>query len=152
MKHRLDLDTWLRKDHFHFFSQFEEPFFGVCVTIDCTQAYKAAKESGCSFFLFYLHKSLLAANQIEPFRYRIENSEMSEVMVYDVVNASSTINRANGTFGFAYMEYYQKQEEFFLHAQKEIERFQSTTGLVPAVSGENVIHYSSIPWINFVTV
>lgn len=26
---------------------------------------------------------------------------------------------------------------------------RNSTGLIPAVSGENVIHYSSIPWIHF---
>jgi chloramphenicol O-acetyltransferase type A len=39
--------------------------------------------------------------------------------------------------------------DFLAEAKQEIERVQNSTGLVPAISGENVIHYSSIPWINF---
>lgn len=31
MKQQLDLNTWARKDHFHFFGRFEEPFFLVFV-------------------------------------------------------------------------------------------------------------------------
>lgn len=149
MKHLLDLDNWPRKDHFNFFKQFEEPFFGVTVTIDCTKAYNKAKEEGISFFLYYLHKSLAAANTVEAFRYRIKGNE---VLVYDEVHASPTINRPDGSFGFAYMDFYDDFETFYGEAQQETERVQNSKGLVPAVSGENVIHFSSIPWINFTSL
>ncbi len=36
--------------------------------------------------------------------------------------------------------------------RKEIERVRSEKGLNSAVSGENVIHYSSIPWIDFTSL
>lgn len=149
MKHLLDLDNWPRKDHFNFFKQFEEPFFGVTVTIDCTKAYNKAKEEGISFFLYYLHKSLAAANTVEAFRYRIKGNE---VLVYDEVHASPTINRPDGSFGFAYMDFHNDFETFYGEAQQETERVQNSKGLVPAVSGENVIHFSSIPWINFTSL
>ena len=50
MKKLLDLQQWARKDPFRFFQQFEEPFFGVCIQIDCSHAYKVSKEKGISFF------------------------------------------------------------------------------------------------------
>ncbi len=146
MKTLLDIESWNRKDQFHFFSQFEEPFFGVTVQIDCTEAYTKAKASGHSFFLYYLHLSLKAANQIEPFRYRISDGR---VYLYDTVNASPTINRPDGTFGFSYMDYHSDFENFAEAAKITIEEVRNSTGLIPAVSGENVIHYSSVPWINF---
>jgi chloramphenicol O-acetyltransferase type A len=96
-----------------------------------------------------LYKSLAAANHIEPFRYRIIDGE---VWLYDKVNASPTINRPDGTFGYAYMDHENDFETFLLKAQKEIHRIQNSQGLVPAISGENVIHYSSMPWIQFTAV
>ncbi|WP_160714203.1 chloramphenicol acetyltransferase [Chitinophaga solisilvae] len=149
MKQLLNLDTWARKDHFQFFTQFEEPFFGVCVTVDCTRAYTIAKEKGYSFFLYYLHASLAAANATEPFRYRISNGE---IWIYDAVHASPTINRPDGTFGFAYMDYHPDFQAFAAAAQEETNRVQQSTGLIPAVSGENVIHCSSLPWIDFTSI
>ena len=149
MKRLLNINNWERKDHYHFFKQFEEPFFGVCVNIDCTIAYAKAKELNTSFFLYYLYQSLVAANQIEPFRYRISNEE---VLIYDAVNASPTINRPDGTFGFSYIDYYPTFNAFVIAAKKEIDRVQNSTGLVPAISGENVIHYSSVPWISFTSL
>lgn len=149
MKKLLDLQQWERKDQFHFFQQFEEPFFGVCIQIDCSHAYKLSKEKGISFFLYYLHKSLAAANAIEPFRYRIADQQ---VWIFETVYASSTINRPNGTFGFSYIDYYADLQQFIAAAEKEIIKVQNSSGLIPAVSGENVIHYSSVPWINFTSV
>lgn len=121
MKQLLDLDRWPRKDHYHFFRQFEEPFFGVTLQIDCTTAYRRAREQGISFFLYYLHCSLVAANRTEPFRYRIIGEE---VWCYDVAHASPVINRPDGTFGFAYMDYHEDIREFVRHA--EAEKIKST--------------------------
>lgn len=146
MKKQIDINTWNRKDHFNFFIQFEEPFFGVTVEINCSKAYRKVKEKNYSFFLYYLHTSLVAANSIEAFRYRIHDGE---VFIYDQINASPTINRENGPFGFSYMNYEEDFEDFAIGAKKEIERVRSTTGLMPAVTGENLIHYSSLPWLNF---
>ena len=97
MKHKLELDTWNRKEHFAFFKQMEEPFFGVTARIECTQAYAKAKELGVSFFTYYLHKTLLAVNAVENFRYRIIDDE---VFVFDRIDASATILRDDKTFGF----------------------------------------------------
>jgi len=149
MKKELNIDSWARRDHFNFFIQFDEPFFGVTVDIDCTRAYDTAKQNGVSFFLYYLHKSLIAANKIESFRYRISEGK---VFIYDQTNASPTINRPDGSFGFSYMDYYESFEDFKTAAQQDIDRVQNSLGLVPAVSGENVIHYSSLPWINFKSI
>lgn len=146
MRTLLDIDSWNRKDQFRFFSQFEEPFFGITAQVDCTEAYKYAKANNHSFFLYYLHLSLKAANQIEPFRYRIMEGN---VYRYDTVHASPTINRPDGTFGFSYMDYHPDFASFAASAQITIEEVRNSTGLIPAVSGENVIHYSSIPWIHF---
>ncbi|RYY39696.1 MAG: chloramphenicol acetyltransferase [Chitinophagaceae bacterium] len=149
MPYPLDLSAWARRDHFQFFRKFEEPFFGICVELDCTAAYRRSKAEGSSFFLNYLWCALKAANDTEPFRYRIEGDE---VVVYDAVHASPTINRPDGTFGFAYMDYHEERTVFLREAAVERDRVRASTGLVPALSGENVIHFSSLPWVRFTSV
>ncbi len=145
----LDLNTWARKDHYHFFSQFDEPFFGVTVEVDCTKAYIDSKSQNISFFLKYLHCSLKAVNSIEALKLRIENEQ---VWLYDKINASPTINRPDGTFGFAYFDFYENFKDFSFSAKNEIEKVQASTGLDPSGPGQNVIHYSSVPWIKFTSV
>lgn len=149
MKQLINLEEWDRKEHYLFFSKFEEPFYGVTVKIDCTIAYQKAKEHGKSFFWYYLYRSLKAANEIENFRYRIIDHNP---YCFEAINASPTISRPNGTFGFGHVYYDESEEQFYQNAKNEIDRVHLTTGLMPAVSGENIIHYSAIPWLDFTAI
>nr|WP_294773956.1 chloramphenicol acetyltransferase [uncultured Flavobacterium sp.] len=146
MKHKLNLDTWNRKEHFLFFKQMEEPFFGIIDRVDCTKAYAKAKESGVSFFTYYLHKTLVAINALDNFRYRII---AGEVYLFDRIDASATILRKDKTFGFSLMEYDQDLTFFAEITRKEIERIQQTTGLITRDFDINLIHFSALPWIDF---
>jgi chloramphenicol O-acetyltransferase type A len=143
---KLNLDTWNRKEHFLFFKQMEEPFFGVTVTVDCTIAYQNSKELGVSFFTYYLHKTLVAVNKIEEFRYRILNDE---VYIFDQIDVSSTILREDKTFGFSQIEFNSNLQKFAENTKNEIARIQNTTGLITREYSENLIHFSVLPWINF---
>ena len=149
MKHLLDLNNWPRKQHFEFFKQFEEPYFGVTANVDVTLGYEHSKAAGVSLFIYYLYQALAAANTIEPFRYRIEDEQ---VMVYDRVDAAPTINRPDGTFGFCYLDYNESFAQFLEGAEREIAAVQSSTDLMPSKSGQNVVHFSALPWINFTSI
>ena len=150
MKTLLDIENWNRKEHFLFFKQMEEPFFGATVQIDCTKAYATAKVLGSSFFVYYLHKTLVAVNAIESFRYRISENK---IFVYESINGSATIGRKDGTFGFSLIEYYTDFAIFEKNALIEIERIQNTTGLFTRTFEEdNLIHFSAIPWLNFTSL
>lgn len=150
MKQKLNLATWNRTEHFHFFRQMEEPFFGVTVTVDCTKAYEKSKAENFSFFIFYLHKTLAAVNAIESFRYRILDDE---VYIYDFINGSATISREDGTFGFSFMEYNEDFTVFSKIALAEMERIQTTKGLFTRTfESDNLIHFSAIPWVDFTSL
>ncbi|MGL2965249.1 CatA-like O-acetyltransferase [Flavobacterium sp. XGLA_31] len=146
MKQKLNLETWNRKEHFLFFKQMEEPFFGIVTRIDCTKAYQKAKDLGVTFFTYYLHKTLTAVNSIENFRYRIIDDE---VYVFDRIDVSATILREDKTFGFSLMEYDEDLSHFAEITRKEIERIQNTTGLITRDFEINLIHFSVLPWIDF---
>ena len=109
MRKEFDLENWARKDHFNFFNQFEEPFFGVTVDIDCTIAYNKCNKEGKGSSLYYLHQALATANSIENFKLRIEDNQ---IYIYDDVHASAVINRPDGTFGFSYIDYLPEFEDF----------------------------------------
>jgi len=142
LKQQIDIKNWNRKEHFEFFSTFEEPFFGITTPIDCTIAFEKSKELNIPFFIYYLHKTLIAVNQIENFRYRIENGN---VFLYDEIDSSATIMRADKTFGFSFMKFNPDLTEFNKIAFAEIERIQSTSGLFTREFPENLIHFSAIP-------
>jgi len=150
MKTFLDLDQWPRKEHFHFFRKFDEPFWGAVVDIDCTLGYQNAKSQGISFFVWYLHKTLVAVNAIESFRYRIDGDK---VLVHDRIDVSATISREDGSFGFSLIEFDPDIHTFSQKALAEIERVKSTPGLFTrSFDKDNLIHFSAIPWVNFTSL
>lgn len=124
----------------------EEPFFGITTRVDCTIAYAKAKALGVSFFTYYLHKTLIAVNAVENFRYRIIENE---VYAFDQIDASATILREDKTFGFSLMSYAEDLIEFAEITRKEIERIQNTTGLITRDFDINLIHFSAVPWVDF---
>lgn len=146
MKRTIKIDFWPRKEHYLFFKDFDEPFFGITAQVDCTGARQASLREGHSFFLSYLHKALTSVNETEAFRIRIEGEE---VVMYDRIHASPTVGRPDGTFGFAYMDYHPDFETFAAAAQQEIKRVQGMSGLCLGDEKPDVIHFSSIPWIHF---
>jgi len=145
---KINTNTWKRKEHFEFFSNFEDPFFGIVSEIDCTEAYDHCKLNNLSFFSFYLHRSLLAVNQIEEFKTRIVNND---VIIYDNIHASATIAREDGTFAFSFVEFQQDFSIFNKMLKVEIEAVNNSTGLRlnESAARNDLIHYSSIPWKKF---
>jgi chloramphenicol O-acetyltransferase type A len=150
LKTLLNLENWNRKEHFLFFKQMEEPFFGLTVEIDCAKAYNTSKQLGTSFFVYYLHKTLVAVNTIEPFRYRIIDDA---IYIYDTIDVSATIMREDQTFGFSLIEYSHDFDVFATNSFQEIDRIQNTTGLFTREFKDmNVIHFSTVPWVNFTSL
>ncbi|MCP9235702.1 chloramphenicol acetyltransferase [Lewinella sp. JB7] len=146
---RLNLDTWPRREHFHFFRGFAEPFFGLTVRVDCTEAIRDCRASGDSFFLRYLHDCLAAVNAVEAFRYRVEEDA---VVVHDTIHASATIGREDGSFGFSYIPFTEDFTAFTVGARAEIARVRGRSGLEVGVAGADVIHFSALPWLDFTSL
>ncbi len=147
MKTEINLDTWKRKSHFEFFMTMDEPFYGLTVEVDVTKAYKKAKELNTSFFIYYLYATLKTMNQLPAFKLRIDNGK---VFQHDRIDASSTILKENETFGFSHIIYHNDIEIFKKSVQKEINRVQQTNTLLTKDDyGDNIIHFSAIPWVNF---
>ena len=76
MKQKIDLQTWDRKDHFDFYSRFKEPYHGVNVSLDISTLKERCKAENSSVFMHYLHRAIIAVNEVEAFRYRILNNEV----------------------------------------------------------------------------
>ncbi|WP_042721477.1 CatA-like O-acetyltransferase, partial [Flavobacterium sp. B17] len=74
-----------------------------------------------------------------------------QVVPYDTINAGTTIGRADGTFGFAYIHFSENFEIFNAELQNEIDEVQNSTGLRMnnGELGKDLIRHSSIPWTSF---
>jgi Chloramphenicol O-acetyltransferase len=149
MKHKIDLPTWKRREHFEIFKNFDEPLFGITVRVECSAAYRTTKNLGWPFSLYYLYLSLKAANEIEEFRYRIIDDR---VYCFDSVGAGPTVFRDDETYGCAYFPYNEDVTTFMIQAKAETERVKIERGLKFPHIGEDLIHYSTLPWVDFTAV
>jgi len=151
MKTIIDIENWKRKEHYSFFKDSTDPFFGLTANVDCTKAYRFAKENNLSFFLYYMHKSLLAINAVEEFKYRIEENK---VVRYNEIQGSTTAMNADNLFAFAFLPYIEELSGFITAASEEIEKVKTITGMNLGIncSRSDVIHYSTIPWISFTAI
>lgn len=149
MRKKIDIRNWSRKEIYLFFKDYEEPYYGITMDLDCTESYEYAKSKDYSFFLYYLYVILKAVNQTEAFKYRIENDEL---YLYDVINGSATIDRDDGTFGFSYIPYFESLDLFMERATEEMIEVRTSNQLIRSEIGENIIHFSALPWIQFTHV
>jgi chloramphenicol O-acetyltransferase type A len=147
-REKIDVETWERRASFQFFKDFTEPYHGVCLRVDCTATYRYAKQHRLSVFLSLLHRSLVAAQQVENFRTRVVDGT---VWRYEVINGGSAVGRANGTIGFGHYQFRERIEEFVREAAVELDRVRLREDLerYPDV---NLIRYSVLPWFDFTSL
>lgn len=148
MKRPIDLATWNRREHFRFFSAFDDPFFGITAQVDFTDLYEKTRAEHRSFFLCSTHHLLCAANATEAFRLRAEENN---VVCYDRVHLSPTIGRDDGTFGFGFFAFDPDLDRYVAGAEAEIARVCAADGLSasPHTGRTDLIRYSSLPWFAF---
>jgi len=145
MKKIIDYNNWIRKEHYEWFKDFDEPFFGVVSEVDCSIAYANSKKNNIPFFHYYLHKSLKAANLLESFRLRVEDDQ---IVCYDSIHASATLNNAVDLFAMSFINYHEDLIKFSKNIKKEEERVRKIKGLGvnSDTARKDTIHYSSAPW------
>jgi len=72
--------------------------------------------------------------------------------LYDVIDGSATIDRDDGTFGFSHIPYFEDLDLFLEKATEELIEVRTSHRLIRSGIGENVIHFSALPWLRFTHV
>ena len=147
-RQKINLETWERGAAFQFFRDFTEPYHGVCLRVDCTAAYRYAKQHHLSVFLSLLHRSLVAAHQVENFRTRIVDGD---VWLYEQINGGSAVGRANGTIGLGHYQFHARIDDFVQEAAIELERVRQRDD-IERYPEANLIRYSVLPWFDFTSI
>src|SRR5882724_9930633 len=147
-RRKIDPETWPRTAVFQFFKGFTEPYHGVCLRLDCTEAFRFAKAGDLSVFLTLVHCSLVAAHQVENFRTRIVNGEAWE---YECIDGGSAVGRPNGTIGFAHYPFHESIVEFVRQGSVEVNRVSNRTD-IERYPYANLIRFSTLPWFDFTSI
>lgn len=145
----LDLTAWRRRDHFRLFRAYDHPFFNLCAAVDVAAPLARARAGGPSFSALTLHAAVGAANEIEPFRYRLRGEG---VVVHPTVHGGSTVLRSDQTFGFAYVGWDPDPERFARAWREAIAEADGPAGLDPRDDRDDLVHCTVIPWVAFTSM
>lgn len=144
---KIDLKSWNRKQHFEFYSQFKQPFFNVCATVDVTNTLNYCKQNHLSYFICSLFLLGYTANQIEAFRYRINDNEVD---IHDNLELSCTVLNKDESFSFCEFGECTNFDSFYQDATQQLERVKNGfKSLVSSNQQHNKIFCSVLPWLHF---
>ena len=148
MPHYIDMATWPRRAVFEFYLPFDKPYFNVCLQLDITKLIAALKKrENSNLWLTYHYLALKAANEIEPFRYRLRQGK---VLVHDVVNGGTTFMLPNETFTLLYFDYAETYSKFMESATKAVDEIiTGDWAFRPKHEDDARIHCTTLPWIAF---
>lgn len=144
----LDLDSWPRRAAYDFFRGFDVPCFNICTRIDVTRLKQAVRECGVgSLSLAYHFIAIRLANDIAPFRYRLEGDR---VRVHAQVHGSTTVLREDDTFGFATLQHHDSFAVFAAKSAAVIAQArQPGAPFDPQETGTATVHMTTLPWMHF---
>ena len=148
MAEYLDVMNWARRDVFEFFRGFDKPYFNICTRLDVTSLLalvRSRRDASVSLACHYL--ALRAANEIEPFRYRLREGK---VLIHDVIHGGTIVLLPNESIALAYFDYDKDFAKFALGAHRAIKEAESgNEGFRPRISDDARIHFTTLPWLAF---
>lgn len=157
MLEEIDIATWSRRDAFLHFRDFAQPFFSVCIRCDVAplKAALARRPGGGRLSLALHHLALRLANEQAPFRLRLQGrGDAARVMAHERIDASTTVLRADESFGFAYLPWRPGYADFVQHSAAALDAAQHRApGLSdPAqtdLGAAALMFFTTLPWVHF---
>ena len=151
MSRYLDIEAWSRRQQFEFFKSYDNPFFNICTNVDVTPLLSLTRAMrDISFFIAYHFFSIKAANEVEPFRYRLRGDR---ILVHDRIHAGTTLLLADESFTFAYFDYTEDFEGFHARAEAAIQSAKAGgVQLYQRPEQDDLIYHSVIPWATFTSI
>jgi len=148
MERHLDPGSWARREAFEHFRRFDNPYFNVCTRLDLTALVALKARLPGSLSLAYHHLVLRLANELEPFRYRLDSGP--RVRVFDAVHGSTTVLRGDDSIAFADLDWDADFARFAAQAQARIRAVQRGEQPFDATpERQDVLHFTTLPWFDF---
>ena len=151
----LDTGSWARRDAFAFFRDFDKPYFNVCLRLDVAPLKSALDGLGQGrLWRAYHYLALRLANQLEPFRLRLEGGR---VRIHERVDGSCTVLRDDGSFTFADLDVHAKGDAALLSFESFARQAGASVAAArsrplpfePRPEDHARIHFTTLPWLHF---
>ncbi|NME36754.1 MULTISPECIES: type A chloramphenicol O-acetyltransferase [Fusobacterium] len=147
--HKINLETWNRKEIFKLYSNDVPCTFSLTTDIDISSLIPKLKEKNIKFFPVILYALSYIVNCQKEFKMNLDKD--SNIGFYDVVNPSYTFfHKDNESFSNLWTEFSENFEEFYKNYQKDVEIYGKNKSFIGKPQIENnLFNVSSIPWTTF---
>ncbi len=143
----LDVSTWARRDLFEFFRGYSNPYFNICTRVDISKLRELLRQrEKTSVSLTYQYFALRAANETEPFRYRMKDDK---VFIYDVIHGATIVMKSDESFNFAYFNYQEDFEKFVVDVSRVTQEAGRSDARLSPSPRDDLIHFTILPWMSF---
>jgi chloramphenicol O-acetyltransferase type A len=146
MYREIDFENWERRSTFEFFKDYKDPFFNLAANIDVSRLYHFCKARNMPFSIACLYFSIITANEIREFRFRIINEKVVE---FETVEATQTILNEDNTFSFCYFPMKDSLDDFVAAGIESREKYAALKSFEVEADRIDMIYYSVIPWVSF---
>lgn len=144
--HKIDMDTYIRREHFEHFLTMEDPFVELTVQLDITDWIQVVKEQQNPFFLSFLYQVGRAANSIRELRQRIRDDGIIE---YETCDCSFTVALEDGTYRYANVGTELPFLQYVAVAQEKQSKAKKEEHLVEEGDPESCFFISCLPWCTY---
>ena len=149
MFHKIDFETWERKEHFKYYINLIKTNYNLTAELNISQLMEKIKDKKLKFFPTMLYCIIKAVNQNKEFR--MDYDKEGNLGYWDYVVPSYTIfHDDDKTFSDIWSEYDENFEKFYKNIVEDIEKYKDIKGVKTKLGrGDNFCPISCIPWLSF---
>lgn len=143
----IDVNTWDRATHYHFFKRMDYPQYLICANVDITNFLAKTKEKQLPFYFAMVFAATYAINRTEEFKYRIQGDN---VVLHDVIHPSFTdMSKGSELFKMVTVNMENEIETFVAAASAKSEKQQDYFVIQDVEGRDDLIYVTCIPWVSF---
>lgn len=146
----IDLNTWPRREHFHFFRRADIPFYNVNFQLDITGLKEACKARSVSLNNTLMSICLLAMNEVDNFRYRVRGDG---VILHGQLHPSfAHLRGEEELFRIVTLDFIKDLPQFDLAVKDAVQQSQGYFDFTALGDRDDFVFFSSMPWVSFTSI
>lgn len=149
MFHKIDMETWERKEYYHYYINFIKSKYNLNVDMDITKLLKLVKEKKLKLYPVLIYAVMKGINKNKEFRMSYDKE--GNLGYWDYCNPSYTIfHDDDKTFSDIWSEYSEDFSIFYSNVTRDMEKYKNIKGIKSKPERpDNFSPVSSIPWLSF---
>lgn len=142
-------EDWFRKNHFDFYSKFDNSCFNLCVPVSAHKLYEYAKDKNESFFQLALYGILRSANAVPQLKQRIMAGNIIE---YDSIDVMTPILTEQNGFRQVLCKNTDEFSVFSNQVSNKIKEVKNSSAGPLLIKDEAFFCASCLPWVHFSSI